>query len=416
MSLATARTARPAGELACNLVATGVGCRRNISRIPAVMSLLVLDPGVATETNGSVGHQLERQLTELGYTTLTCTTPAAALDLARQGNIALTICTDVEQLAALADLRAGVGLVLACGNTSNTSNAEAMDRGALLTAMRAGAHDCWQLPVSSARLSAQVEAVLGRVQRWVDELNAEVSTMRAELERDQRAGQYIQMGMLPPNPMGVGHYRLRHRIVPSLILSGDFVDYFQITDRHFACYVADVAGHGASSAFVTVLLKNFSRRLRREYRASMLNAPGEILSWFNAELIDQGIDKHVAMFLAVVDCERDVLAYANAAHFPPAVLVKPDGVQSLEQKGKPLGLFPELAFDSLSADFPPGSRLVAFSDGVLDLIDADSIAEKEAVLDEAIETHSDMDALWSVLDERRIGADDVSCLLVEHEA
>ena len=215
--------------------------------------------------------------------------------------------------------------------------------------------------------------------------------------------------------MGVGHYRLRHRIVPSLILSGDFVDYFQITDRHFACYVADVAGHGASSAFVTVLLKNFSRRLRREYRASMLKAPGEILSWFNAELIDQGIDKHVAMFLAVVDCQEDVVAYANAAHFPPATIVTADGAQSLEQKGKPLGLFPDLAYESLSVDFPPGARLVAFSDGVLDLIDADSIAEKEALLVDAMETHADMDSLWTVLDQRRLGADDVSCLLVEHE-
>ena len=37
------------------------------------------------------------------------------------------------------------------------------------------------------------------------------------------------------------------------MLSGDFVDYFRITDRHFAFYMADVSGHGASSAFVTVL-------------------------------------------------------------------------------------------------------------------------------------------------------------------
>ena len=34
----------------------------------------------------------------------------------------------------------------------------------------------------------------------------------------------------------------RHKLYPSLMLSGDFVDYFRITDRHFAFYMADVSG------------------------------------------------------------------------------------------------------------------------------------------------------------------------------
>ena len=250
----------------------------------------------------------------------------------------------------------------------------------------------------------------------MSEVSSELQGMRSELERDQRAGQFIQLGMLPPNPMGIGHFRLQHRVQPSLILSGDFVDYFQITDRHFACYVADVAGHGASSAFVTVLLKNFSRRLRREYRMSMLSNPGEVLAWINNELIDQGIDKHVAMFFAIVDTRENTLHYANAAHFPPAMLVIGEEVLSLEQKGKPLGLFTDVQYASARVDFAPGARVVVFSDGVLDLLPQSNLQEKERYLAETVAACEDMDMLWQSFDPAKMGPDDVSCLLISHAA
>ena len=43
----------------------------------------------------------------------------------------------------------------------------------------------------------------------------------------------------------------------SAFLSGDFVDYFAIDHEHCGFYMADVSGHGVSSAFVTVLLKSY---------------------------------------------------------------------------------------------------------------------------------------------------------------
>lgn len=368
------------------------------------MSLLVLDPEIATRE--SLGNQVHEQLTGLGFTTLTNSESTATLEVSRQGNVEVVFCCAFESLPDLSQLPPGVSLVWVC--------TEQPKADAMLDAMQAGVQDVWFPPFDDA--AERVKLMVDRAKRLVDEVDSEASGMRAELERDQRAGQYIQMGMLPPNPMGIGHFRLQHRVVPSLILSGDFVDYFQISDRYFACYVADVAGHGASSAFVTVLLKNFSRRLRREYRVSMLSNPGQILSWINTELIDQGIDKHVAMFFGIVDVQRDLLHYANAAHFPPAVVVSPDGLELLEQKAKPLGLFPGLKFESRTISFSKGSKLVVFSDGVLDLIPADSIEEKEKTLNAAIQATDDMDELWSNFAQDRLGPDDVSCLMVRYAA
>jgi serine phosphatase RsbU (regulator of sigma subunit) len=200
-----------------------------------------------------------------------------------------------------------------------------------------------------------------------------------------------------------------------MILSGDFVDYFRITDRYFAFYMADVSGHGASSAFVTVLLKNFSRRLRREYRPSMIEQPGEILTWINRELLDQKIDKHVVMILAVGDLEEDRLRIVNAGHFPPAILVDEDGARFIEQRGRPLGLFDDVSYEPESISFTPGERLVLFSDGILDAMDDLQLSQKETRLLHAA-GQDGMDEIWGALHLVEVAArDDMTCLTLMRE-
>jgi phosphoserine phosphatase RsbU/P len=364
------------------------------------MSLLVLDP----DTEGT--ESLCQQLSGLGFNSLSTTASQDAVQLCNSGTIEVVLCGALELIPDLESLPVGTGIVY--------FSRHPLVLDAVLLCIRSGVHDCWQLPLTDAEMYGRLNQVTARIEHWLQQADIELHAIRSELERDQRAGQYIQLGMLPPNPMGIGHFRLQHRVEPSLILSGDFVDYFQITDGHFACYVADVAGHGASSAFVTVLLKNFSRRLRREYRVSMLTNPGEFLAWINNELIDQQIEKHVAMFFAVVDVQNNVLHYSNAAHFPPALLVGAEGVTSLEQKGKPLGLFPSAQFESQQVSFPRGARVVVFSDGILDLIDAPSLADKEQALVRAAQECEDMDALWARFDISKLGQDDVSCLMINN--
>jgi DNA-binding response OmpR family regulator len=77
------------------------------------------------------------------------------------------------------------------------------------------------------------------------------------LEQDLQAGRMIQQKLLPRSPLEYGDYNLSHQIIPSLYLSGDFVDYLVIDDRWITFFIADISGHGASSAFITALLKNF---------------------------------------------------------------------------------------------------------------------------------------------------------------
>ena len=246
-----------------------------------------------------------------------------------------------------------------------------------------------------------------------------VAGQLASLERDQRAGRYIQQRILPSSPLSIGHYQLAHQVRPSMFLSGDFVDYFRIGERHFVFYIADVSGHGASSALVTVILKNFSSRLRREYEPRMLERPGDMLGTLNRELLEQNLGKHVAMFVGIVDLDADTVTYANAGHFPHAIHAGGGQARTLECNGKPVGLFDDVEYDAGVVRLGAAESVVAFSDGVLEVMPEEGLPAKEARLVECAACHApDMTALWDAVGvvQGSTGPDDMTCLVVARAA
>jgi sigma-B regulation protein RsbU (phosphoserine phosphatase) len=360
------------------------------------------------------------QLKQLGLDPVLATELGLALEMCERAPPEMVVCGSMEWAVELAATHRQLPVVL----TDQTPP----DSETLLRALRSGLADVWTLPMTDVLVRERIEQILRRHAAAASQAEQRLSQYVVDLQRDQRAGRYIQMGMLPPNPMAIDRYRFQHRIVPSLILSGDFVDYFRLTDRHFAFYVADVSGHGASSAFVTVLLKNFSRRLRREYRPSMLDEPGEILEWFNRELLDQRMDKHVAVIMAIGDLQSNSLRVANAGHFPPAILVSSGGSGSgaaerptanfVEQRGKPVGLFEQVHYDARTVELDVGDRLVVFSDGVLDALEDMDLSQKESCLLQAAASQNGMDSIWQALgiDVSNDAPDDMTCLTIGRES
>ena len=351
------------------------------------------------------------QLEHLGFSVLPASDDKVVMDLCEHTVPEAVIVASLEQARTLATEHPRIPLVLLSD--------DAPDPDFMLEALRLGVSDVWPMPMSSEDIADRLAAVWFHKTALASDAERQLSSLVAELELDQRAGRYIQFGMLPPNPMAIDGFRLQHHILPSLILSGDFVDYFRIADRYFAFYVADVSGHGASSAFVTVLLKNFSRRLRREFRPSMLTSPGEILAWINRELLEQKMDKHVAMILGVGNLETEEIQLVNGGHYPPAILIRSGVSEFVEQKGKPVGLFEEVSYDARALRLDAGDRLVMFSDGVMDVMGTGDLAGKEQRLLQAASEGGNVEEMWSLLGmDLNAGnrPDDMTCLLVQKES
>ncbi|MCW3150403.1 response regulator [Stutzerimonas stutzeri] len=264
-------------------------------------------------------------------------------------------------------------------------------------ALRLGAADYLIKPLEDlAMLEHSVRRALDRSRlrlenrRYREQLETANRDLQASLhllQEDQDAGRQVQMNMLPVTPWSVDGFDFAHQIIPSLYLSGDFVDYFRVDERRIGFYLADVSGHGASSAFVTVLLKFMTTRLLYESRrGGTLREfrPSEVLDHINRGLINCKLGKHVTMLGGVIDTEHDVLHYSIGGHLPMPVLYNGDSARYLEGRGLPVGLFVEATYQDFELKLPETFSLTLLSDGILDLLPGDTLKEKESALPELI--------------------------------
>lgn len=226
-----------------------------------------------------------------------------------------------------------------------------------------------------------------RYREKLETANRELEASLHLLQEDQNAGRQVQMNMLPVNPWVSEGYRFEHQIIPSLYLSGDFVDCFRVDEHRLAFYLADVSGHGASSAFVTVLLKFMTTRLMFESRRNGILPdfkPSQVLSHINRGLLNCKLGKHVTMVGGVIDQQASTLTYSIGGHLPLPVLYTEGQARYLTGRGLPVGLFDEASYTDLVMEIPERFSLTMFSDGILDLLPGDTLKDKEAALPEIV--------------------------------
>lgn len=273
------------------------------------------------------------------------------------------------------------------------------DAPEVVNALRAGAADIVLKPCSDDR--GALDDVIGKLfdrvrvnrlnqlyRQELEEANRDLRDGIAELRADQRAGRKVQLRMLPDNEQILSGLTIDHLIKPSLFLSGDFLDYFRISEDKVLVYIADVSGHGASSAFVTVLLKNLTNRLQRNLRRGSSDDilyPERFLERINSELLDTGLGKHVTVFVGIISTTDRRLRYSVGAHFPMPILSFEGGRTAfLEGSGLPVGLFEAPEWEVYDVPLEEPFRLILFSDGILEVIKAKSLDEKEKTLLELV--------------------------------
>ncbi|MDP4546257.1 MAG: fused response regulator/phosphatase [Marinobacter sp.] len=277
--------------------------------------------------------------------------------------------------------------------TRSTSSAEVVEL------LRAGAEDIVLKPCSASKdaLDDVIEKLFDRIRvnrlnklyrEELEEANLDLRSGIAELRADQNAGRKVQLKMLPDHNQEMCGLHTDYLIKPSLYLSGDFLDYIRLTKDKVLVYIADVSGHGASSAFVTVLLKNLTNRLKRNLRRQSsddIMHPQRILERINSELMDTGLGKHVTVFVGIITLSERTLSYAVGAHFPMPILSFEGGeTRFLEGSGLPVGLFDEPEWELYEVKLDRPFRLLLFSDGILEVIPDKSLDEKERTLLELV--------------------------------
>ena len=339
-----------------------------------------------------VRASLAAYLEDSGFNVLQASNGAQGLEVYQRDHPDLVICDlRMPQVDGLELIRR-INIIDAQTPVIVVSGAGVMSDA--VEALRLGAADYLIKPLQDlAVLEHSVRRALDRLQlrqenqRYRDKLetaNRELQASLHLLQEDQNAGRQVQMNMLPVTPWKVDGLEFAHKIIPSLYLSGDFVDYFRVDERRIAFYLADVSGHGASSAFVTVLLKFMTTRLLYESRRGGVSLPefkpSEVLGHINRGLLNCKLGKHVTMLGGVIDEQSGQLTYSIGGHLPLPVLYSDGQAQYLQGRGLPVGLFNEAEYADHVIALPDSFSLTLLSDGILDLLPGDTLKEKETIL------------------------------------
>ncbi|MEM9044389.1 MAG: CHASE2 domain-containing protein [Pseudomonadota bacterium] len=250
--------------------------------------------------------------------------------------------------------------------------AAAVLMGASYISFRAG----WFFDASGPVLGSGITGV-GLVAASLVERDRERILERSERQAQERArdalleaAKNMQQSVLPSTTFELeDKARLAAYLEPAFEVGGDLYDHFMLDDGRLFFIVGDVSGKGiAACQFMGIskrLWKIVAQRMEEGLEGIQFAANREIT-------LDNGEMLFVTGIVGILDPETGVLTYSSAGHDQP-ILVGPNGpAHQLEEfSGPPAGLIDGMPYPVGQRVLKPGEKLVMFSDGVTEALDAE---------------------------------------------
>ena len=155
-------------------------------------------------------------------------------------------------------------------------------------------------------------------------------------------------------------------LLPAKEVGGDLYDYYLYHDK--LCFiVGDVSGKGIPAALYMAMAMRVFRIACRHH----INSAHEIAEAMGRTMAENNeSNMFITAFIGVLDLKTNKLGYCNAGHNQP-LLVLPDGHCSLLQSESniPLGILERFDYEGDSMDFPVGTKLLVYTDGLTEAED-----------------------------------------------
>ncbi|OTG57803.1 MULTISPECIES: RsbU family protein phosphatase GigA [unclassified Acinetobacter] len=188
-------------------------------------------------------------------------------------------------------------------------------------------------------------------------LKIDAQYKRNQDSRDLPSAAELQKRLLP-NPIELQNYTVETFFQPSAYLSGDWFDYWKISDKELMFYLADVSGHGVTSSLLTSWMAAFHGRAK---------TPRGLIKKLNGMLVQENIEKHITMIAGILNLETHQLRWSSAGHYPPAIVFEPNQAPKiLNTSSFPLGLTEELEVEEHECVLNRHARFIICSDGALE--------------------------------------------------
>ncbi|WP_210528585.1 PP2C family protein-serine/threonine phosphatase [Rubellimicrobium arenae] len=190
-------------------------------------------------------------------------------------------------------------------------------------------------------------------------LHEKLQAAHQQLQKDLEAASAVQLSLLPAAAR-LGGVRFTGRLQPSHFISGDTYDVLRQPNGPVHFFLADVAGHGAAAALVSVASRYAAAQAILQRRA------GDSLAHTMAILNDDW-PEHLPYFTVIMGelrPEEGRGSLVQAGHPPPVLLRRSGAVEMIGEGGLPIGVIRGANFDEIAFGFEPGDRLLIYSDGL----------------------------------------------------
>ncbi|HOE95836.1 MAG TPA: PP2C family protein-serine/threonine phosphatase [Candidatus Sumerlaeota bacterium] len=247
---------------------------------------------------------------------------------------------------------------------------------------------------------AQALEIVGRLHERVgsqndqlQEANRRLAATVAELtDRDRRMGrelrqaQEVQQRFLPRDYPFQDRLRCASFYRASRLIGGDLYDLLRVDDQTAIFMIADISGHGVSSALLTSALKMLIDRrsealirpvaggsaalVSDRYHVDCLQAFMAEVNHSLAEILIPG--QFITCLLGVIHLDQNRLLLANAGHPAPLWTHRPAAAEPMRvaplelPSNLALGLVANWKFQVVAHPFKPGERLFLYTDGLVE--------------------------------------------------
>ena len=200
-------------------------------------------------------------------------------------------------------------------------------------------------------------------------------------------------------------------------VGGDWYEGLLLDDHRLALVVGDVAGHGLTAAADMALLRGMITAL---LHSGVVVA--DVFSEMSGVLLQRSGILLATAALVVVDVADGTVTYATAGHPPPLVQLPTGEIRRLDAANAPMIGLPSTRRVAAINPFPVGSRLVMFTDGLVERRDRpfevgiEQIAASLTTLATSLIPSDLTDALLDALLDNGRAEDDVAILVIRHVA
>ena len=225
--------------------------------------------------------------------------------------------------------------------------------------------------------------VLSNLESTLAGVQSERTSRLADVLREEMDGvRKLQETIIPRGIQSQTGYRTVAKYEPSevnvaggrpvVMAGGDYYEVFPVDQKTLIALVGDASGHGLKACMSIITMHTLIRMISTERYKDTAAFVTEINKRLSENVVVQSGGGFITLFYASINTEKHIMDWTSAGHQLALIHdrrnneVYPVGTNA--DGGLPLGIAPDLTYDSSSIELPSMCRVLIYSDGLSDAL------------------------------------------------